>query len=162
MVYLLTGDIQTGKSYALNEWIKGKPHAVGLLSLINKEGKRYFLDIRNKVTFSMHANENESEDNKVYVGRFIFLKSAFKRANNVIKFEVQQTDYTYLIVDELGKLELQQQGLFHSTYNLLKMFEDKTDKHLILVVRSSLLENVIDNYHIKPHQILYRDDLQFI
>jgi nucleoside-triphosphatase len=162
MVYILTGNIQTGKSYALNEWIKNKPLVVGLLSITDKEGKRYFLDIRNKKTFSMHANESENEDNKIYVGRFIFSTSAFKSANSIIQFEAQQTDYSHFIVDELGKLELNRQGLYSSTHKLVKTFEDKTEKHLILVVRSALLEDVFNHYHLKTYKILYKDNLNFI
>lgn len=162
MVYILTGDTESGKSYALNEWIKDKTNVAGLLSLNNDIGKRFFLDIRSKETFSMHPNANEIEENKVYVGRFIFLKSSFERANKIIQFETLQKDYEYLIIDELGRLELKHKGLYQSTNNLLNRFEGQADKHLILVVRSALLENIVDFYHIKPHQILHRDDLKSI
>ncbi len=162
MVYILTGDIGSGKSYSLNEWIKDKTNVAGFLSLNNDKGKRYFLDIRSKDTFSMHPNNDEVEENKIYVGRFTFLKSSFERANNILRFETSQTDYKYLIVDELGRLELKQKGLYKSTHNLLSMFEGKPNKHLIFVVRSALLENIIDFYNIKPHQILHRDDLKSI
>lgn len=162
MVYILTGDTESGKSYALNEWIKGKTNVAGLLSLNNDKGKRYFLDIRSKETFSMHPDTTESDANKIFVGRFTFLKSSFERANKIIQIETQQTDYNYLVVDELGRLELKQKGLFQSTKCLVNMFEGKSDMHLILVVRSALLENIIDSYSINPHQILRRDDLSSI
>ncbi|WP_428741811.1 hypothetical protein [Tenacibaculum sp.] len=162
MVYILTGDIQTGKSYALNEWLKNAPNAVGLLSLCNDNGTRNFTDIRNKQTFSMHANDKDTEENKIYVGRFVFSKSAFKRANSIIEYEMQQTDYSYFIVDELGKLELKQNGLYKSTRNLAAKFEGKTNTHLILVVRSSLLEDVIEHYNLKPYRILSKEDLKYL
>lgn len=160
MVYILTGDIQTGKSFALNEWIKNKTNAIGLLSLCSDNGTRDFVDIRNKQTFSMHANVKDSEENKIYVGRFVFSKSAFKIANSIIQFEIKQTDYAYFIVDELGKLELNQNGLYESTQNLATKFQGKKDTHLILVVRSALLENMIEYYNLKPHKILHKEDLK--
>ena len=162
MVYILTGDTESGKSYALNEWIKSKTNVAGLLSLNNDKGKRYFLDIRNEETFSMHPDENESEVNKIFVGRFTFLKSSFERANNIIQYETKQTDYEYLIVDELGRLELKQKGLYKSTNSLVKLFKNNKEKHLILVVRTALLEKIKNYYHINPHQILHRDDLNSI
>ncbi|NCO63424.1 MAG: hypothetical protein GW839_11175 [Flavobacteriales bacterium] len=162
MVYILTGDIQTGKSYALNAWLKNKSNVVGLLSLCNTDGTRNFTDIRNKQTFSMHANDKDTEEQKIYVGRFIFSKLAFEMANSIIQFEVHQTDYTYLIVDELGKLELKQSGLYVSTRKLATKFEGETNTHLILVVRSALLDQVIEHYNLKPHKILHKADLKLL
>ncbi|MCF8273904.1 MAG: thioredoxin family protein [Flavobacteriaceae bacterium] len=162
MVYILTGDIQTGKSHALNNWGGNKTNVVGLLSLSNNEGKRLFVDIRNNECFSMHAIENEDEENKVLVGKFIFSKLSFERANSIINFEMQQTDYKYFIVDELGKLELRHDGLYTSTHNLATKFEDKTNQHLILVVRSGLLENVIKTYNFKKYKILDKEALKLI
>jgi nucleoside-triphosphatase THEP1 len=162
MVYILTGDIQTGKSYALNEWIKNKSNVVGLLSLSNDDRTRDFVDIRNLQNFSMHTSVKSPEENKIYVGKFIFSKSAFERANSIIQFEIQQKDYTYFIVDELGKLELKQNGLYESTRNLARKFKSKKHTHLILVVRSALLEDIIEHYNLLPNKILDKKDLKHL
>lgn len=159
MIYILTGDTEIGKSYTLNKWIEGKRNVVGLLSLINDEGKRYFLNIRTRETFIMHAEEDEPEDNKIYVGRYTFLNSAFVKANKIIQLEGESTDFEYLIVDELGRLELKHEGLYKSTIGLIERFETNTNRHLILVIRQSLLEALVELYQIRPYKLINKTNL---
>lgn len=159
MIYILTGDTEIGKSYTLNKWIEGKRNVAGLLSLINDEGKRSFLNVRTKETFMMHAEDDEPEDNKIYVGRYTFLNSAFVKANKIIQIEGESTDFKYLIVDELGRLELKQEGLYNSTIGLIERFETNANRHLILVIRQSLLEVLVELYQIRPYKLINKTNL---
>ena len=60
MIYILTGDIRTGKTTALLEWCKNCDDVDGLLCPDNAEGKRYFLEIKSKNEFELET-EFETE-----------------------------------------------------------------------------------------------------
>lgn len=162
MIYILTGAVQTGKSTAISKWIQGKNTVVGILSMVNAKGTRDFINIRNQENFSMHGHKTDSSSDVIQVGKFTFSKLAFEKANSVIAEESQKTDYQYLVVDELGKLELKKEGLYASTINLIKPFENSPTKHLILVIRDYLLHEIVNEYRIKTYQTLDKSQLYTI
>lgn len=160
MIYILTGDVQTGKSFSLNQWSKDREDVVGLLSLVNKEGQRDFLNIRTQETFSMHAKIGQIDSEKIFVGKFEFSKKAFQNAIKTIEQEVTKKDYKFLVIDELGKLELKNQGLYSVTKPILSIFENDSERHLILVIRESLLYQIINHMAINVHKIRNKQDIQ--
>ncbi len=48
MIYILTGDIRTGKTTALLDWIKDRNDVDGLLCPDSENGMRYFLKVKSK------------------------------------------------------------------------------------------------------------------
>ncbi len=66
----------------------------------------------------------------------------------------------YLIIDELGKLELKNQGLHVAAKTLIPDFMFNANLHLILVVRESLLEEVLKHYTISEYCILKKEELK--
>jgi nucleoside-triphosphatase len=149
-LYILTGNIQTGKTTALLNWCKNRNDVSGLATpIIN--GKRCFYNILTAGSFAMEATENES--NTLAIGRFIFCQAAFNKANTILQ---QATNSQFIVVDEIGPLELNQQGLYQSVLYLLK--ENKSN--LLLVVREKLVPLVIDYFKLQQVTILTVDDLQ--
>lgn len=152
MVHLLVGQIETGKSSALINWIKGKPKVYGILSPIDANKKRFFLNIETKAKFPMQAHAEE--ENLISIGRFHFYKSAFKMANSIIIQNVKTKSAGYIIIDELGKLELKSQGLHASALLAIEKTRNNKELHTILVVRDYLLENIKKHYNITQSNIV--------
>ena len=149
-LYILTGNIQTGKTTALLNWCKQRNDVSGIATpVIN--GKRYFLNIATTDTFKMEADETET--NILNIGRFTFSQAAFDTANAILQ---QPSKSQYVIVDEIGPLELQNKGLYESIIFLLK--ENKSN--LLLVVREKLVEAVIEFFKLQQVTILTINDLQ--
>lgn len=149
-VYILTGNIQTGKTTALLNWCKQRNDVSGIATpVIN--GKRFFLNIATADTFKMEAAETELDT--LNIGRFRFSKDAFHRANAVLQ---QTKNSKYVVVDEIGPLELQQQGLYPSIQFLLA--EKKSN--LILIVREKIVDAVIDFFQLQQPIILNTISLQ--
>ncbi|EDP71333.1 hypothetical protein FBALC1_02577 [Flavobacteriales bacterium ALC-1] len=157
MIYILTGVIRTGKTTSLLNWSKSRNDVDGVLCPDDEKGKRYFLKIKSQKEFELEL-EVESEDT-ISIGPFHFLKSAFEKANEFLIALSIKTKSQYLIFDELGKLELKNQGLHDAAVKLIPdyMFDD--NKHLILVVRRSLLEEIINHYQIKAYALISKEDL---
>jgi nucleoside-triphosphatase THEP1 len=66
---------------------------------------------------------------------------------------------SYLILDELGKLELKNQGLHEAAKELIPQFKNSAHSHLILVIRDSLLEALIQKYKISHYTVIYKEQL---
>ncbi|SDG96223.1 nucleoside-triphosphatase [Winogradskyella thalassocola] len=158
MIYILRGDIRTGKTTALLEWCKNRDDVDGVLCPDNAEGKRYFLEVKSKSEFEL---ETELETEAIIeIGYFKFLKSAFEKANAYLQSVALKNESKYLIIDELGKLELKGEGLHLSVERLIPNYETNENKHLILVVRDYLLEAVLTHYSIEKYRILTKVNLE--
>jgi nucleoside-triphosphatase THEP1 len=157
MIYILKGDIETGKSKALLQWSQGRSDVYGVLSPRNDKGERFILNVNTKETFPMQANP--SDDSIISVGRYHFYTSAFKRANSVILNDIAKNDSGYVIIDELGKLEMRSEGLHESASEVIQKTKHHKDLHLIIVVRTSLLNTIIKKYDIADSKIITAKNL---
>ena len=158
MIYILTGNIRTGKTTALFEWLTIREDVDGILCPDDESGKRFFLKIKNHETFPLEVNANSSEA-IVSVGNFKFLKSSFQVANDYLIYCLKENRTKYFIIDELGKLELQNEGLHKAAAKLIKSHEFSESTYLILVVRSSLLDEIIEKYQIMNYKLIDTADL---
>ena len=157
MIYIFTGGIRTGKTTALLKWFSQNNDADGLLCPDNSHGKRYFIKIKSKDTFLLEAeHDNESI---ISVGPFKFLESAFKNANNFLMTVACESYNRYVVIDELGKLELQKKGLHPAANVLIPKLMYSNTQHLILIIRDTLLEVMIRHYNIKEYTIVTKASL---
>ena len=157
MIYILTGAIRTGKTIALLNWIEKREDVDGLLCPDDMNEKRYFLKVKSKEAFKLEV-EAKNED-VIVIGNFQFLKSAFQIANDYLLSIASELEHRYIIVDELGKLELKNEGLHLSAEKLIPkyMYDDK--QHLVLVVRASLHHEIIKHYNISKYLVLKKEAL---
>jgi nucleoside-triphosphatase THEP1 len=170
MIYILTGEIRTGKTSALLDWINtstalsgiNRNNVDGLLCPDDNKGLRNFLKVKSKAIFPFEIESESNVDSEkiVSIGPFRFLKESFQKANDYLLSVASEMDSKYVIIDELGKLELKNQGLHHAAETLIPDFLFSTSQHLILVVRASLLEDIIEHYNISEYQLLKIEDLK--
>jgi nucleoside-triphosphatase THEP1 len=146
---ILTGDKQSGKTSFLRSWLKHMD-ASGILSPI-VDGQRMLYSIADHVYFSFESPSKTDET--ISVGRFHFYQEAFITANRIIGKGVGSR---WLVIDEIGPLELQEQGFFSSLTIILK----QPPQNLILVVRIGLIDQVIDKFSIQHAIILSNDQLK--
>jgi len=163
MIYILTGDIRTGKTSALLEWVSNREDVDGVLCPDGENGKRYFLKVKSQKEIELEvvpiAIGIESEK-MITIGRFHFLKSAFEKANEFLVELGSKSENQYLIIDELGKLELKHKGLHPSAETLIPKYETNKNQDLILVVRDYLVNDILRQYSINEYSILKKDDLK--
>lgn len=156
MIYILSGDIRTGKTTALQEWIKGWQNVKGVLTPNNKEGIRELYHIAEGRTYPFQVTREA--ENTVSVGRFLFLKETFELANDILIQEFEEGDFEFLVIDELGKLELKDKGL-HKAAQYILSSKKQMNGHLLLVVRSYLVEEVIEKYGITDYILVSKGEL---
>ncbi|HEX7845099.1 MAG TPA: nucleoside-triphosphatase, partial [Chitinophagaceae bacterium] len=129
-VYILSAPIQSGKTTSLIEWAAGKQNIHGILTPV-VNGKRVFMNAETKEQWPMEAIGDEET---ILVGKFIFSKTGFQKAIQVIREAIDKKGW--LIIDEIGPLELRGEG-FHP---VLKETLLHRHDNLLLVVREGLAE----------------------
>jgi nucleoside-triphosphatase THEP1 len=140
-IFILTGDIQSGKTTSLLKWSENRNDVHGILTpVINS--KRIFLEVETKEQFPMEALEDEKET--ISVGRFIFSQRSFANAKNIISNSIQKNGW--LVIDEIGLLELKGEG-FHDV--LIRALQENSSQKILLVVRDSILEMAKKKFGIK-------------
>jgi nucleoside-triphosphatase THEP1 len=150
-IYILTGAVRTGKTTALVNWCAGKKDVSGILTpVIN--GRRFFMDAFTKEQFAMEADNAEKEI--LSIGRFHFSKTAFEKAIQIIRQSVGQPGW--LLIDEIGPLELRGEGFYHITKEVLKSHSYK----LISVVREGLTDKVGECFQLSDFTIITKEKLK--
>ena len=149
-IYILTGPIQSGKTTMLMQWSANRKDVFGILTPV-VDGKRFFLDVSAKEQFGMEAEPNE--ENIFTVGRFVFSKRSFEKAINVLTKAFKEKD-GWLIVDEIGPLELRGNGFHDAIMEILKM---DIDLKIIFVIRDTILEKALLFYKFDPVEITIVD-----
>jgi len=143
-IYVLTGDVNSGKSTVLRSWINqwnlDKVAICGIFTeALIKNGHKIgydLIDVKTKKNYPLIRSSKFR--NNWSVGRYHFDRDGFTQLEeSVINTSVGEL----LILDELGPLELEHnKGLFE----LFRFFLLKSSIHLLLVVRDSQLRKLLN------------------
>ena len=148
LIYILAGEINSGKTTAIRNWAEGREHVFGILSpkII---GKRIFQNIATGEQFEMEALANELQC--LQIGRYQFSQKAFDKASLILLDSLQKSK-GWLVVDEVGPLELQGKGFFKVITEIVANTDINLKK--LLVIRTSSLKEMISFFKIKDYKIL--------
>lgn len=101
----------------------------------DRNGVRKMRDIRSGAEWDAECIQPTSTNQAlIKIGRFCFYQSAFDRANKIL---LDNQHSNWLVIDEIGKLELEHKGFYPSLYQLLI---HKKPLNLLLVIREGLVE----------------------
>ena len=139
-IYILTGPIQSGKTTSLQKWSENENNVWGILTPV-LEGKRVFMNVTTGEQFPMEAEEGEKEI--LSVGRFSFSKKNFDKAVGIIEEAIDKEGW--LIIDEIGPLELRGEGFSEIVKKALK----KRNHKVILIAREGLVEKLRSYFEIR-------------
>ena len=144
-INILTGPIQSGKTTRMMAWVKYHQKCDGILApVLNK--KRFLYSIhQNEYRLLDADNEDVRDNNIVSVGKFSFLNSTFVWAKEQLRDAMERRP-KWLIIDEIGPLELRGEGLEPMIGKIFKKYKRTKNNHLIIVVRENLLKKAIEHY----------------
>ncbi len=149
-IFLLSDPIRTGKTTRLLNWAKTRRDVGGILTP-EQNGLRVLVDISLNEQFTFQVTEEY--DNIIQIGRFFFSSEAFQTGRNIIARE-RGSAKNWLVIDEVGPLELQGQGFEPEISNTIDFFKKQNpEKNLLLVVRQNLLNEVLRHYKIDTFQL---------
>lgn len=158
MIYILSEGIQKGKTTALMLWSENRLDVGGFLTP-DKADRRVLLNIHSCVE-APYQLANDSQEECIQIGKFKFDVDAFVEISEEVLEQSYESNFNYIIIDEIGKLEMQGKG-FHALFeNLTRRDDMKAD--MIVVVRDELLEDVIAKYELKDYKVISKHQLHHL
>ena len=150
---LLTADINFGKTTALMRWVSSRDNVGGFLTP-DVEGSRKIFFIRDKEYIAFQILDDAFPIEEIIeVGRFKFLRSGFARMHEMLLKDMS-SECDVVIIDELGKLELREEGLCNSIHQALEVFRKPDNKSsLVIVVREFLLAEAREKFDLKGAEV---------
>ncbi len=143
-IYLLTGKVNSGKTTILSEWIQRKKNCGGILQpKIN--GKRFLLNIRTGEEKSLEVINGISSVNVVRVGKYSFNIATLDWAKNILMNEINNSP-DWLIIDEYGKLELEDKGLEPVVSQIIERSSNEKTPKILIVIRDYLVTDFLGKF----------------
>jgi len=152
MILILTGPTRSHKTTTLRNWAGQHADCGGVLSP-DVDGLRVLYNIKNKQSIPWQKKMPES-DRDLVVGRFSFDAAAFEIATGWLDEHLHDPQVRQIILDEVGALELKGQGWATWLRTAIPLLGDKT---LILVVRRSLLDEVVNTFGMEEVSVVGKE-----
>jgi nucleoside-triphosphatase THEP1 len=150
-IFLLSGPIQTGKTTRLTEWIKKKNDVDGILQPVI-DGKRYIKHISSGIVQLLEISPDSNEKNILSIGNYKFNNDVFTwtRSKLLLTFNKHPE---WLIIDEVGKLEMDNKGLEPAISKILNDLNNQTNMNVVFVVRDYLVLDFLIKYCLDKNDI---------
>lgn len=149
--YIVSEPIHSGKTTMLWHWAS-QQHNIGGFITPDVNGKRMLVNLSSGET---HALQIDSNQPGISIGKYHFSKTAFDKAQQWINECIQQ-QYSWFVIDEVGRLEVDQQsGLEPALSNLITHFKNHAHPtRIVLVIRDYLLNDALKHYQITHFEVL--------
>lgn len=152
MILILTGPTRNRKTTTLMKWSERHPDCGGVLSP-DVNGLRVLYNVRTHQSIPWQKAVPTTNADLI-VGRYSFDPEAFVTATGWLNEHLNDPDVRQIILDEVGRLELDGRGWGPWLNSAVPQLGDKT---LILVVRRSLLDEVINLYGLEEVSVVEKD-----
>lgn len=156
MIIIVTGPIHSGKSEVLLDWAKGKP-VCGFITPTRTD-RKVFVDLS---TGQYSAFEEPIQsDETITIGQYHLKKSAFEKAKGILRTSLADSPRkSHFLLDEIGKLECIHDEGHHA---LLLQLLQEWHGVVILIVRDSLIQQVVEKYKIEQPLVILKEQLQSV
>ena len=144
-IYIFSRPIRSGKTTELLEWIRHERKVAGIL-MPDVNGSRKMAEI---VSGDMYEFEVESAgEGIISIGKYHFKEEIFMKGQEILLVK-QRIPVDWIVVDEVGKLELEGRGFEPAVSELIKDVKEGSRKEkLLLVIRDSILEAAVEQLHL--------------
>jgi len=145
-VYYYTGPVHTGKTTRLSQWISRKKKVDGILAPVI-DRCRYLRIISTGETKKLDAADSGDDGLIVKIGQYIFSEEVFSWARQHLTGAFKNNP-DWLIIDEIGPLELTGRGLEPAVSEILSLAEKNNEIKIVLVIREKILAQTLHHYHL--------------
>jgi nucleoside-triphosphatase THEP1 len=154
-LYVYSGPVKSGKTSELISWVAKLNSAEGILQpVIN--GRRWIRDVNTGETKLLEAFTSSPSDKVVQIGDYSFFKDTLNWAREVVDQGFKDNP-EWLIIDEVGKLEMEDEGLEPVISKIINS-KKRTSTNVLFVVRDSLLKEFQKKYKLTESDF---DSFQF-
>lgn len=145
-ILIYTGRVKSGKTTRLMEWAASKKNVCGIFQPVIDE-KRFVYHIDSR---SLKALECSEEANSIIIGNYKFDLSTLEWARNSLLDSFYKNS-DWLIIDEVGPLELEGQGLEPVISKIISECGNFKGR-IIFIVREKILNRFLDHYKISSYE----------
>lgn len=145
-IFIVTGQIKTGKTTRLMKWVNQQNNIDGILQPVI-EDKRFIYHIASRTLKELETN---SKENITSIGKYNFSNETFEWCKAIINDSIKK-NLDWIIIDEVGPLELNGKGLEPAFSNLLSERENIKSK-ILVVVRQEMLDKFLAHYKIQNNE----------
>jgi len=153
-VFIITGSVGEGKTTQLQkivETLNNQNISIGgiLSPRITENGNTTGYDILDISTNERVAFLRKTGDkNSPQIGSYSILSEGLKKGHDVLKNS--QNNYQVVVIDEVGRLELNNEGWAENIRDLLS----NSKSHLILSMRDRFIEEAVDKWSLQDYTVL--------
>jgi nucleoside-triphosphatase THEP1 len=157
-IYLFCEAIHSGKTTQLQQWLRNKTDQVSGILTPDKDGKRQLYDIARNEYHELQMDENAPEKEILEIGKYRFAKEGFAKAQEILRRSLEENT-EWMVVDEVGKLELNEQtGLEPALGEVIRFYQNGDAKgKLILVIRNYLLDEAVEVYGLNRDMLIHKN-----
>ena len=150
-IILFSRQVGSGKTTELMEWSRRQNNIAGIL-MPDIEGKRKIFNLQTKEIVELECPDPDNcSEGLIQVGRFYFYAAVFRQVNTIL-LQSLEAGPDWLVVDEVGKLELNGSGFYDSVNWIISAQKNKTTaSKILLVVRENLCDEVISFFKIEDY-----------
>jgi nucleoside-triphosphatase THEP1 len=148
MITIFSGPIHSGKTSRLLQWAGRQPDVAGIATPV-REGLKVLYDLAEKKYHPLQIDAaSHSTVVCITIGKYLFSQAAFLTGRQILEQAAQQNQ-GWLIIDEIGPLELDGQGFEPAAGRIIRQYvARKRSSNLLLVIRDTILHRVLDYYGI--------------
>lgn len=153
-ICIFSQPVRSGKTTALQRWLHRQSNVAGILTP-DIDDRRTIYDIAAKQYDVFQVGTEVAESEVLSIGKYRFLLQAFHKANALLETALLHS-YDWLIIDEVGKLEVYENKGFEPALSKVIAHYQQAGSHgrLLLVVRDYLLNDVMNKYNLKEDMVL--------
>lgn len=152
-VLILTGEIRTGKTTHLMRWANSQKNIDGIFQPVIDD-KRFVYNIGSRV---LKALETSDINKSISIGKYNFSKDTFAWCRQILN-DCLNKNLDWIVIDEIGPLELEGKGLEPAITYLLSHRNELKAK-ILFVVRDSILEKFLIHYNLQnEYELFKRED----
>ncbi len=157
-IYLFCEAIHSGKTTQLQQWLRNKNNQVSGILTPDKDGRRQLYDISRSEYHELETDENTPAAEVLVMGKYRFSKQGFEKAREILMRSIKENT-EWMIVDEVGKLELNEQaGLEPALGEVIRFYQSGNAKgKLIVVIRTYLLDEAVDRYGLNRDMLIHKN-----
>lgn len=152
-INIVTGNIKTGKTTRLMKWALSQNNIDGIFQPVIDE-KRFIYHIGSRTLRKLETSETE---NITTIGKYNFSNETLAWAQNILIGCISK-NLDWIIIDEIGPLELNGNGLEPAITNVI-LQRNNISSQILCVVRETMLELFLQHYKLQnDYEILEKLD----
>ena len=155
IIYLLSGPVNSGKTTRLMDWIVQQQKAGRAIGGVVEpviDNRRWVRDIYSRETRPLEVVQPLESEQILPAGQYLFRGDVLDWARQKI-LEAYDLGPDWLVIDEVGQLELAGLGLEPEIALIIARAKDQSKTKLLIVVRDFLLPLFYEHYGLNPEHI---------